>query len=112
MTINSRISAVLEPFGFDISFGAYRGKAETYFTFNWRSIGVNHADNVPHEERYLIIISLYSPVEKNTISLIGEVKKALDAAGFGWPEVHTDCDDSKRRSVFECEWMEGVHGNP
>lgn len=83
-------------------------EAETYFVFNYSTIGIGHADDDPTGERYLIQVHLFAPLAANLTRIKKQTKTALHEAGFTWPETVDASDEKSRHIVFEFEYVDGV----
>lgn len=121
MSVNSKIIAALadEEVGI-VEPGIYTGSAETYYTFNFDSMGTNYADDEPNHERYLVQVHFFCPAGTNSLARRKLTKQRLYAAGFSWPSEtqvepgeksssSADTDSVLRQHyVYECELMEEV----
>lgn len=115
MTVNERIKATLAPLGLPVKPDRYSGDSESYFVFNYTTMGTLFADDRPSYERYLVQVHYFCPMGANTLSTRKNVKRLLFEAGFTWPdEVNAGdssmqkSDEDKQHIVFECEIEEGV----
>ncbi len=106
VTIDQRIRDALLVFGDPVENGVYQGKAKSYFTFSYTSLGDGYGDDMPSHERYLIQIHYFAPLGVNVTRRVKEVKRALASADFTWPEVENADDEDGRHRVFECETAE------
>lgn len=93
----------------------YDGKANTYLTFNYTTRGAAYADDTPSFDVNLVQVHLFCPLKLDSVKLRRQVRAALFASGFTWPEVVNAEDGSmqkndagKQHYVFECEIEEGV----
>ena len=92
-----------------------RAAPSTYYITNYATVPVNYGDDAPDQEKYLIQVHLFCPVELNSLSTRKKTKQHLHSAGFSWPaETNAGIDHSqsgsagKQHHIFECEWVEGV----
>lgn len=81
---------------------------ETYFVFNYSTIGIGYADDDPTGERFLIQVHLFAPLASNLTRLKKQTKAALHEAGLTWPETVDASDEKSRHIVFESEYVDGV----
>lgn len=86
--------------------GTYTGSHDTYLAFNYDTTGMEYGDNQPAVERALIQVHLVAPMTANTVETRKAVKRALFAAGFGWPSMTDASDKLGQHYVFECESVE------
>lgn len=103
MTVNEAIIRALEGFGDPVVPGLYTGDATRYYTFNYDLLPTQFADNRPIFERALIQVHLITPLSYNSVRRRNETRKALVAAGLGWPDTIDASDGDIQHFVFECE---------
>lgn len=115
MTVNERIKKALSGFGLPVKPDRYSGDSESYFVFNYTTMGALFADDTPQYERYLVQVHYFCPMGANTLSTRKDVKRLLFEAGFTWPDEINAGDSSMQKSnggkqhfAFECEIEEGV----
>ncbi len=115
MTINQRIKKAIAPFGDPVVAGIYTGTEESYYTFNYRRIPTNFANNKPTFYRVLIQLHYFCPLDVNPMQRKKETMEALVESGFFWPE-EIDATESSQKGnadqsqhfVFEFEAIEAV----
>lgn len=108
MTMDERIKAALDGFGDPVENTVYSGKKPMYYVFSYFTNGLLYADDNPLIEHYFIQVHLFAPLCENITQRIKQTKKALNDAGFTWPELTNASDKESRHIVFECEATEGV----
>ena len=108
MTVDARIKAALDVFKDPVENAVYQGKAERYYTFNYATLGTDHADDAPQHERYLVQVHFFAPLNFNHTKRVRDTKRALFDAGFTFPDTTSASDEDGRHIVFECEIAEGV----
>ena len=108
--INDAIIEALRPTGIYTTANRKQAKTNVYFVFNYDSTGDNFGDDAPNNERYLIQIHLFCPPDKDTVELIGKVKKLLFENDFTFPEMINDSDEEAQHLIFECEKVVEVYG--
>lgn len=114
MSVNQKIMQALSGLA-PVCPDVYCGKANTYLTFNYTTRGAAYADDAPSFDANLVQVHLFCPLKFDSVKLRGQVRAALFAAGFTWPDVVNAEDGSmqkndagKQHYVFECEMEEGV----
>lgn len=108
MSINDAIINALTGFTSDVVPDLYTGEETEYITFNYSSRGANFADNAPNHEINSVQVHYFCPASTNSLSKRKQIKKALFAAGFTWPEVIDASDKEGQHWVFECEYLEAI----
>lgn len=106
MNCNEIILRALEPVGFPIEQDEYNGKEKTFLIFSYQDIRpAFHADDVPKEIAYSVLIQLICPKEYNYFAKQREITLFLTEAGFSYPDVTIfyDSDMKKRRIAFACQ---------
>lgn len=103
MTINEIIINALKGFGDPVVSDLYTGGATRYYTFNYDLLPTNFADNHPLCERALIQVHFFAPLKFDSFRRRYETRKALTAAGLGYPETVDTSDRDIQHYVFECE---------
>ena len=107
-SIDKQLVSALVQFGYDVEKIPYTGSNKQYFTFNYATIPLNHSDDEPEYEKYLIQIHLYAPIGVKVTSLVKQVKVALHNAGFIYPETEDASTADERHIVFETENAEAI----
>ena len=114
MSINGIITDALKPIAPTFP-DEYSGSAETYIVFNFNDTGALFADNAPVFQRYSVQVHLFCPAQFNSVSMRGNIRQALFAAGLSWADIinagmeyNVNGVASKQHYVFECEYIEGV----
>lgn len=106
------IKAALDPFGDPVEKGLLYAAAESrpprYYAFTVRRSGVVLGNNRPHLERCSVSVHFFAPLAENTISRVKETKRALQSAGFTWPDSVDASDENGQHIVFECEALEDL----
>lgn len=108
MSVDARLVAALDPFGYDVENGVSFSKNRTYFAFTYFTIPADYADDEPCHERCLVSVHFFCPLDVNVTALKKTVRQALYAADFTWPSIVDASDENGRHLVFECEIAEGV----
>ena len=114
MNIESQIIDAVAFTNLPCRYGIYEGDETTYLTFNMNGIPANFADDEPQHERWLIQLHLFAPFTTDTTALRKQIKAALLAADFSYPDQIDasnsvrDSDGTERHIVFEFEGVEGV----
>lgn len=107
-SVDKRIRDALLIFGYDVEKGVYRGSNEVYFVFGYNTIPAQPSDNTPEFERYLIWVRIVAPVTTKITTLVRQVKRALENAGFTYPK-STPVEDADRQEIMlETEWAEQI----
>lgn len=81
----------------------------TYFVFNYSTLGTGFADDDPTGELFLIQVHLFAPLATNLTRTKLRVKAAIHKAGFTWPETVDASDENGRHIVFEFQYAEGLN---
>lgn len=110
MTVEKRIKAALEPFGYKVAQNQYEGNDKTYFVFNYTTVPVFFRDDAPGYDRVLVQVHFYAPNVLNTTELKRQVKLALQSAGFTYPSMVSAGDENGQHLVWECEIEEQING--
>lgn len=108
MSVDAKIKAALMGFGDPVENAVYHGSAARYYVFNYRTSGIDYADDNPSAELYLVQVHLFAPLDENITHRRKQTKKALCDAGFTWSDTHDASDEESRHIVFECQIAEGV----
>lgn len=114
MSIEERIVRAVAPIGLPCAHPNYDGEEKTFLTFNLDAIPDNFADDGPLHERWIVQLHLFAPVTQNTRKLRKEIRNAVFAAGFTYPdqidasEAFKKTDGSEQHIVFEFEDAEGI----
>lgn len=106
MNCNEIILRTLKPAGLPIEQDEYTGKEKTFIIFSYQDIRPEfHADDMPKEIAYFVLIQLVCPKEYNYFALQKEITRFLTEAGFSYPDVTIfyDSDMKKRRITFACQ---------
>lgn len=110
-SVEKRIRDALIPLGYDVEKGVYRGSNKTYFVFGYNTIPIQPSDDTPEFEKYLIWVRLVAPITTKITGLILQAKRALENAGFSYPQsVMADSQDNQE-SLLETEWAEQIGGD-
>ena len=108
MSVEAKVKAAVAFTGYPFSRNTYTGTADTYFVLMTDTAPTNFADDAPRHERYSIMLHLVSPITFNEITVAGQIKAALFAAGFTYPSTTPAGDDKQNRLVFEFEYAEAI----
>lgn len=65
--------------------------------------GDEFADDAPQEDTASVQVHLYSKISIGTTKLQKKIQRALFEAGFTYPEITVNREDSYRHVIFECE---------
>lgn len=104
MTINQKIIETLTPHCSVVVPDFYDGNAETYITFNkYADRATDHGDSRPVADTVYVHIHLFAPAKNNILDLVAQIRMALLAAGFSWPEVEHGADKDCQHIVFDTE---------
>ena len=107
-SIDKQLVSALSEFGFDVERVPYTGKNKQYFAFNYATVPMNHSDDEPEYEKYLIQVHLYAPINVKLTSLVKQVKIALHDAGFIYPDTTDASGADEKHIVFETENAEAI----
>ena len=107
-SVDKRIRSALIPFGYDVEKGVYRGEDNTYFVFGYNTIPIQPSDDTPEFERYLIWVRIVAPVTVKLTALLRQVKRALEQAGFTYPQSTLVDDADAQEYLLETEWAEQI----
>ena len=107
MSLNSLLKSTFSPIA-PAQADVYTGKETTYIVFNYNSLPTDFADDEPQHERYLVQAHLYAARSANTLTKRREMKTAIAAAGFTWPEYENASDKDGQHHVFEFEVMRAL----
>ena len=107
-SIDKQLVSALLPFGYDVQRIPYTGSNKQYFAFNYSTIPMNHSDDEPEYEKYLIQVHLYAPIGAKLTSLAKQVKVALHTAGFTYPDSEDASTADEKHIVFETENAEPI----
>lgn len=105
MTVNETIKNALEPFGIPVVADFFGREEKEYFTFNYADDrAADFGDDIPLHVVAHMQIHYFAPMAKNYLHMKKQVRKALLAAGFTYPQVTdaTILSDKIRHLVFEC----------
>jgi len=103
MTVNQRIIGALQALELPVVPQVDTRHRDRCVTFNYDLIPLQFADNRPNWYKALIQIHLLYPVGENSIPARRGILSALAAAGFTWPEVIDDSDETTQHFIFETE---------
>lgn len=104
MSLNQKIIETLNPYVPIVVPNFYEGDAETYITFNiYSDRGADYGDSVPVGQVAYIHIHLYAPSHNNILDLIGQIRMALLANGFFWPDVEYGADKDCQHIIFDTQ---------
>ena len=106
MTVNARIREALGFLSIPVT-ADFFGDGETeYITFNYvTDQGILYADNEAVADVAKMQIHYFLPATKNYLENKKKIRKALQEAGFTWPDVTVlmEPDQKTRHLTFECE---------
>ena len=108
LTVDKRIRTALISFGYDVEKGVYRGDSKTYFVFGYNTIPAQPSDDTPEFEKYLIWVRIVAPVTTKITGLIRQVKRALESAGFTYPQLTMVDNADEQEILLETEWAEQI----
>lgn len=105
MTVNEKIVQALSPFGLPITADFFGGGENEYFTFNYASDRPeDFGDGKPLCVVTSVQIHYFLPIKKDYLSIKKQIRNAIFAAGFTYPEVtHLTEGKTTRHLIFECE---------
>lgn len=111
MTVNEKIIQALTPFNTPIRSDFFSGDDEEYFTFNYADRrAAKHGDNRALYVVAYMQIHWFLPRVKDYLADRERICRALEDAGFTYPDVTEMIEKSEKKSdkdirhvVFECE---------
>ena len=109
MNVEKRIISALEFTGYKVYNNTFTSTDNAYFVF---MINVNPELFANDEAQYGIndiSLHFYCPVTQNTVTLRKDIKRALQSAGFTYPNEVDASDEHMQHIVFEFEveeWLE------
>lgn len=106
MTVNQIIISAMQPFGLPVTADFFGGGNKEYITFNYvTDQGAVFADDIPTEDVLSVQIHYFLPASKDYLENKKEMRRALLAAGFTYPEVTVMMEPGNeiRHIIFECE---------
>lgn len=101
--VDVALKNALSPFGLDLESSIYQGEAKKYISYNYTTVPIDFGDDAPARERYLVQVHIVAPYGENINSLVREIKAALFASDFSWPEYIDASDRDRRHIVLETE---------
>lgn len=101
--VDTALKTALAPFNVDLESNIYQGAAKKYITYNYTTIPMDFSDDEPERERYLVQVHIFAPLNKNINVLVRDIKLALFAAGFTYPESVNASTADERHVVLETE---------
>lgn len=101
--VDTALKDALVPFGLPLERSIYQGMEKKYITYNYSTIPMDYSDDAPERERYLIQVHIFAPLKENINSLVRDIKSALFAAGFSYPESIPASTANERHIVLETE---------
>lgn len=101
--VDTALKTALAPFGIDLESNIYQGTAKKYIAYNYTTIPMDFGDDAPERERYLIQVHVFAPLNENINALVRDIKSALFAADFSWPESVNASTADERHIVLETE---------
>lgn len=107
-SVDKRIRSALISFGYDVEKGVYRGEDKIYFVFGYNTVPIQPSDDSPEFERYLIWVRIVAPVTTKITELIRQVKRALESAGFTYPQQTMVDNADEQEILLETEWAEQI----
>lgn len=109
MSVESKLIAALASTGLPVALDLYTGTATTYIVFDYHSIPIWHQDDEPEYEQVWITVNLHAPATTNLTARIAQIKAALFAAGYSYPDVlNLTTKEYGRHVVFETQIREAV----
>ena len=114
MNIAQTIISALEFIGCPVVQQSYAGDAETYIVFRIDNYPSDFANDTPQHDIVDVTLHLFAPFTLNTKALRKDIRKALFAAGFTYPETtdasttYRSSDGTEQHIVFECMIAEGM----
>ena len=111
-TVNQRIRGAVLPHVSVCVHGTYKpgateAAAEIYCEFNYSESPELFGDDAPGAMRYLCQVHLYAPASVDTVQLRKDLRRAIHAAGFTYPNVEDASDEDGQHFVCELEDTDG-----
>ena len=104
MTAYEKIVEAIKGFNYPYEPERYTGSDERYFTYNYADERPSlFADDRALEVTASVQIHFYLPKHEKFSKLKREIKEALQAHGFTYPEVTILTEEKKRHLIFECD---------
>jgi hypothetical protein len=103
--MNTIIIGALTATALPVQADAYEGTATTYITFGYYTRPTAFYDDAPEHEIVSADIHLFAPLGTDTLTLRGQIKAGLFAAGFTWPEETNASDSVSQHIVFEADYL-------
>lgn len=101
--VDTALKNALAPFGLPLESSIYHGEEKKYITYNYSTVPMDFGDDEPERERYLIQVHIFSPLSENINALVRDIKQALFAADFSFPESIPASTANERHIVLETE---------
>jgi hypothetical protein len=99
---------MLSPFGLEVSFRVFPGRAKEYFVFNYTSSPACFSDDKPEYIKYFIQVHLVTPPNVNLEKLKSSVTEAIYRADFLYPSCEDAGDEDQQHVVWETEATEVI----
>lgn len=101
--VDTALKNVLTPFMLPLARDVYQGEKKKYMVYNYTTVPAAFSDDEPEQERYLIQVHIYAPLKDNINALVREIKQALFAADFSYPESVPASTANEQHVVLETE---------
>lgn len=101
--VDTALKNVLTPFGLPLERSVYHGEKKKYITYNYSTVPMDFSDDEPERERCLIQVHIFAPLSKNINALVRNIKQALFAADFSFPESIPASSANEQHIVLETE---------
>ena len=105
MTVNERLKAALSPLGAAMAPGTYTGPEETYLTYNYGLVPIQHGDDRVLFYKALVQVHVVGPIGKPIAPLVKRVMGALMRNEFTAPEVENAGEQERQHMVIESECL-------
>ena len=106
MTTFEKIVEAVKPFGYPYEPDVYRGsETERWITYNYSDdYASEFADDEPAVVIATVQVHLFLPIREDFYKIKQQIRKALFAQGFTYPEVTVLAENETiRHIIFECD---------
>ena len=106
MTTFEKIVEAVKPFGYPYEPDVYRGtEAERWITYNYSDdYASEFADDEPAVVIATVQVHLFLPIREDFYKIKQQIRKALFAQGFTYPEITVLTENETiRHIIFECD---------
>lgn len=106
MSVNSEVKALLDSYGYPVTYLNSNTSKDKYFVFNFDDQrGLLYGDDIPNIDVYSLQVHFFSPITFDNVDLKEKLKKDLLDNGWTYPivtEIYED-DTDKVHLIFSCE---------